>query len=162
MDKKVKVVNLVSSRVNISVPELNIRLVWERKGAVRTLPLEKLEELMYNPGVEALFSQGVLGIEDMEIKKELGLEPEDAEEPVNIITLNDQQRKRYLTVMPLPEFKENIKKLSVDQVRELAQYAIENEIMDYDKSEVILKKAGIDIIGTIQLNKVDQVPVSDN
>ena len=162
MDKKVKVVNLISSRVNISVPELNIRLVWERKGAVRTLPLEKLEELMYNPGVEALFSQGVLGIEDMEIKKELGLEPEEAEEPVNIITLNDQQRKRYLTVMPLPEFKENLKKLSVDQIRELAQYAIENEIMDYDKSEVILKRAGVDIIGTIQLNKVDQAPVSDN
>ena len=117
---------------------------------------------MYNPGVEALFSQGVLGIEDMEVKKALGLEPEDAEEPVNIITLNDAQRKRYLTVMPLPEFKENLKKLSIDQVRELAQYAIEHEIMDYDKSEAVLKRAGVDIIGTIQLNKADQAPVQAN
>ena len=117
---------------------------------------------MYNPGVEALFSQGVLGIEDMEVKKALGLEPEDAEEPVNIITLNDAQRKRYLTVMPLPEFKENLKKLSIDQVRELAQYAIEHEIMDYDKSEAVLKRAGVDIIGTIQLNKADKAPVQAN
>ena len=162
MDKKVKIVNLISSRVNISVPESNVRLVWERKGAIRTIPLDKLEELMYNPGVEALFSQGVLGIEDMEVKKALGLEPEDAEEPVNIITLNDAQRKRYLTVMPLPEFKENLKKLSIDQVRELAQYAIENEIMDYDKSEAVLKRAGVDIIGTIQLNKADKAPVQAN
>ena len=162
MEKKVKVVNLISSRVNISVPESNVRFVWERKGAVRTIPLEKLEELMYNPGVEALFSQGVLGIKDMDVKKELGLEPEDAEEPVNIITLNDQQRKRYLTVMPLPEFKENVKKLSVDQIRELAQYAIDNEIMDYDKSEIINKLCGTDIIGTIQLNKADKEQIDQN
>ena len=149
MDNKVKVVNLISSRVNISVPESNARFVWERKSAVRTIPLEKLEELMYNPGVEALFSQGVLGIED-------------TEEPVNIITLNDQQRKRYLTVMPLAEFKENIKKLSTDQIRELAQYAIDNEIMDYDKSEVINKLCGTDIIGTIQLNKADKEQIDQN
>ena len=43
-----------------------------------------------------------------------------------------------------------------------AQYAIENEIMDYDKSEAVLKRAGVDIIGTIQLNKADQAPVQAN
>ena len=156
MENKVKVTNLISSRVNISIPESSVRYIWEKKGAVRTIPLEKLEEIIYNPGVEALFSQGILGIEDMDVKKRLGLEPEDAEEPVNIVTLNDTQRKRYLTVMPLHEFKENIKKLSMDQIRELAQYAIENEIMNFDKAEVIKKMVGTDIIATIQLNKADQ------
>lgn len=156
MENKVKVTNLISSRVNISIPESSVRYIWEKKGAVRTIPLEKLEEIIYNPGVEALFSQGILGIEDMDVKKRLGLEPEDAEEPVNIITLNDTQRKRYLTVMPLHEFKENIKKLPMDQIRELAQYAIENEIMNFDKAEVIKKMVGTDIIATIQLNKADQ------
>lgn len=156
MENKVKVTNLISSRVNISIPESSVRYIWEKKGAVRIIPLEKLEEIIYNPGVEALFSQGILGIEDMDVKKRLGLEPEDAEEPVNIITLNDTQRKRYLTVMPLHEFKENIKKLPMDQIRELAQYAIENEIMNFDKAEVIKKMVGTDIIATIQLNKTDQ------
>lgn len=156
MENKVKVTNLISSRVNISIPESSVRYIWEKKGAVRTIPLEKLEEIIYNPGVEALFSQGILGIEDMDVKKRLGLEPEDAEEPVNIITLNDIQRKRYLTVMPLHEFKENIKKLPMDQIKELAQYAIENEIMNFDKAEVIKKMVGTDIIATIQLNKADQ------
>lgn len=156
MENKVKITNLISSRVNISIPESNVRLIWERKGAVRIIPFEKLEEIIYNPGVESLFSQGVLGIEDMSVKKKLGLEPEDAEEPVNIITLDDTQRKRYLTVMPLHEFKENVKKLPIDQVRELAHYAIDNEIMNFDKAEIIKKMVGTDIITTIQLNKADQ------
>ena len=161
MDKKVKVTNLISSRVNINIPELTIRRVWERKGVVRTIPFEQLEEAMYHPGVEALFKNGVLGIEDMEVKRALGLEPEDAKEPVNIITLNDQQRKRYLTVMPLPEFKEKIKELSRDQLSELAQFAIQNEIADFDKSEVLKKMIGTDIIECIKLNRADQETVSN-
>ena len=112
MNKKVKVVSLVSQRVVLTVPDIRLRRVWERKGATMVIPFEQLEEAMYSPGVENLFRNGILGIDDMEVKIALGLEPEDAEEPVNIITLNDQQRKRYLTVMPLPEFKENMKKLS--------------------------------------------------
>ena len=162
MDKKVKVVSLVSQRVILTVPDLRLRRVWERKGSVKTIPFSQLEEAMYNPGVEALFTQGVLGIESMEVKRALGLEPEDAEEPVNIITLDDQQRKRYLTVMPLPEFKEKIKELSADQIRELGQYAIDNEIANFDKSEIIQKMIGLDIIGTIQLNKADKEQLPNN
>ena len=161
METKVKVENLISSRVNIVIPELSLRRVWEKKGAVKTIPLEQLEEAMYNPGVEALFRDGTLGIEDMEVKKYLGLEPEDAEEPVNIIILNDQQRKRYLTVMPVAEFKEKIRELPIEQVRELAQYAIQNEIANFDKAEIIKKMVGTDIIATIQLNKADQEEVKE-
>ena len=161
METKVKVVNLISSRVNIVIPELSLRRVWEKKGAVKTIPLEQLEEAMYNPGVEALFRDGTLGIDDMEVKKYLGLEPEDAEEPVNIIVLNDQQRKRYLTVMPTAEFKEKVRELPIEQIRELAQYAIQNEIANFDKAEIIRKMIGTDIIGTIQLNKADQEPIKE-
>lgn len=162
MEEKVKVVNLISSRVNIDLPEVRLKRIWEKKGAVKTIPFEQLEEAMYNPGVEALFREGMLGIEDLEIKKRLGLEPEDATEPVNIITLNDTQRKRYLTVMPLHEFKTNIEELPPEQIRELAQYAIDNELVDFDKSEIIKKITGIDIIGTIQMNKADKEEIREN
>ena len=161
MDNKVKVENLISSRVNINVPELTLRRIWEKKGAVKTIPLEQLEEAMYNPGVEALFREGILGIEDMEVKKHLGLEPEDAEEPVNIIILNDAQRKRYLKVLPLPEFKEKIRELPIEQIRELAQYAIDNEIAELDKAEIIREMIGTDIISSIQLNRADKEPVKE-
>lgn len=156
MDKKVKVTNLVSRRVNITLPEMRFRRIWETKGAVRTIPFDELEEAMYNPGVEALFRNGILGIEDMDVKKELGLEPEDAEEPTNIIVLNDQQRKRYLTVLPLPEFKEKVKELSRDQIQELAKFAIDNELIDFEKDSYIQELIDIDIIGSIQLNKADE------
>ena len=155
MENKVKVVNLISSRVNINIPDVRLSRVWERKGAVRVIPFEQLEEAMYNPGVEALFREGILGIDDLEVKKALGLEPDDVTEPVNIIVLNDNQRKRYLTVMPTGEFKAKIKELPIEQVRELAQYAIDNEIVAFDKAEIIKKMIGTDIIGSIQLNKAD-------
>lgn len=156
MDKKVKVVSLVSQRVVLTVPDLRLRRVWERKGAVAVIPFEQLEEAMYSPGVENLFKNGVLGIDDMETKIALGLEPEGAKTPVNIITLNDEQRKRYLTVMPLHEFKEEIKKLPIEQINELAAYAIEHEILDFDKSEIIKKYVDVDIMRAVKLNRDDQ------
>ena len=156
MEDKVKVVNLISSRVNINIPDMRLSRVWEKKGAVRIIPFEQLEEAMYNPGVEALFREGILGIDDLETKKRLGLEPEEATAPTNIIILNDDQRKRYLKVMPLYEFKEKIKELPIEQIRELARFAIDNEIAEFDKAEVIKKITGTDIIGTIQMNKADK------
>lgn len=162
MEEKVKVVNLISSRVNINIPDVRLNRIWEKKGAVKTIPFDQLEEAMYNPGVESLFTEGILGIEDLEIKKKLGLEPEDVTEPVNIIVLNDQQRKRYLTVMPFAEFKDKIKELPVEQVREMAQFAIDNDIADFDKSEIIEKITGIDIIGSIQTKKQDEEPIKED
>ena len=162
MENKVKVVNLISSRVNIDLPEMRLSRVWEKKGAVKTIPFEQLEEALYNPGVESLFTEGVLGIEDLDTKKKLGLEPEDATEPVNIIVLDDTQRKRYLKAMPLYEFKEKIQTLPIEQIRELAQFAIDNEIVDFDKAEIIKKITGTDIIGTIQMNKADKEEIKEN
>lgn len=162
MENKVKVVNLISSRVNINIPDVRLNRVWERKGAIRVIPFEQLEEAMYNPGVEALFREGILGIDDLEVKKALGLEPDDATEPVNIIVLNDNQRKRYLTVMPTSEFKAKIRELPIEQIRELAQYAIDNEIAAFDKAEIIKKIIGTDIIGSIQLNKADAEQIEND
>ena len=162
MEEKVKVVNLISSRVNIDVPDVRLKRVWEQKGAIKAVPFDQLAEALYDPGVEALFREGILGIEDLEIKKRLGLEPEDATEPINIITLDDNQRKRYLKVLPLHEFKEKIKELSREQISELAQYAINNEIIDFDKAEIINKIVGTDIIGTIQMNKADKEEIKED
>ena len=166
---KVKVRNLTSNRVIMTVPELRLRRVWEKKNAVNIIPFEQLEEAIYTPGVESLFRNGVLGIEEkdnpkesMNIKKALGLEPDDAEEPVNIIILTDDQRKRYLTVMPVFEFKEKVKELPADQIIELARYAIEHKIMDFDKADVIKAYTDIDIINAIKLNRDDELASKEN
>lgn len=161
MEDKVKIVNLVSSRVILTVPDLRLRRVWEKKGAVKTVPFDLLEEAIYEPGVEALFTSGTLGIEDMEVKKKLGLEPEDAEEPVNIIILTDEQRKRYLTVLPMSEFRQKVKELPREQVLELANYAIENEIANFEKSDLLREMVGIDILSAIKLNRDDKASLEE-
>ena len=156
MEDKVKVVNLVSSRVSINVPDVRLNRVWEKKGAIKTIPFEQLEEAMYDPGVERMFKDGILGIEDIKVKQKLGLEPEDVTEPVNIIILNDQQRRRYLTVMPLAEFKAQIQELPIEQVKELAQFAIQNELIDFEKDEILKKMVNVDVVRSIELNRADK------
>ena len=162
MQDKVKVKSLVSSRVLLTVPELRLRRVWEKKNSIKTIPFSELEEAIYNPGVESLFREGVLGIDDMEVKIALGLEPEEAEEPVNIIVLDDSQRKRYLTVMPVPEFKQKVMELPREQIYELAQYAIDNEIVNFEKSEIIQKIIGLDILSAIKLNSDDKAALKED
>ena len=162
MEERVKIKNLISSRVNINIPDIRLHRVWEKKGAVKTIPFDQLQEAIYNPGVEALFTEGILGIEDLEIKQKLGLEPEDVKEPVNIIILDEIQSKRYLTIMPLNEFKIKIKELPIEQIRELARFAIDNELVDFEKDEIIKKMIGTDIIGTIQMNKADKEEVKED
>ena len=156
MEDKVKITNLVSSRVIISIPSMRLKRVWEKKGAVKTIPFDQLEEAMYEPGIETLFTEGYLGIEDMDVKKKLGLEPEDAVEPVNIIVLTDEQRKRYLTVLPISEFRAKVKELPHEQVVELANFAIENELVDFEKDAILQQMTGKDIVNTIKLNKDDE------
>ena len=46
MEEKVKVVNLISSRVNIDVPDVRLKRVWEQKGAIKAIPFDQLEEAL--------------------------------------------------------------------------------------------------------------------
>ena len=161
METKVKVKSLISSRVLISVPEIRLKRAWEKKGAVKTIPFEQLEEAMYEPGVEALFREGALGIDDMEVKIALGLEEEGTKEPTNIIALDDAQRERYLKNMPMVDFRQKVKELPQEQLIELANYAIEKEIADFDKSELLLKLTDIDILSAIKLNRDNNAEVKE-
>lgn len=156
MEKKVKVKSLVSHRVVLNVPDLRLRRVWEKKNAVILIPYEQLEEAMYSPGVENLFRDGVLGIEDMETKIALGLEPEGATEPVNIIILTEQEMLRYLTVLPMHEFRKKLKELPHQQIMELANYAITHEIANFEKSDLIKQYVDVDIMSAIKLNRDDK------
>lgn len=157
MESKVKIKNLISSRVVLMAPEINLKRVWEKKGVVRTIPFEQLQEAYYNPGVEALFLDGVLGIDDMKVKVALGLEDESSEEPERVITLDDKQRERYLTVLPIHEFKQKVKELPQEQIRELANYAIEHELVDINKVDILNKLADIDVMSAIKLNRDNNV-----
>ena len=154
MEKEmVTVISTVNGIVGIYLPDLRFKKEWTRKGQRQKIDKELLQDIMYDPGSEYMFRTGMLYIEDMDIKKEIGLEPEEATEPVNIIILDEQQLHRYLTVMPLHEFKENVKKLSIEQAKNLVDYAVQKETITFDKAEFLEKVTGLNAMSMIQLNR---------
>ena len=154
MEKEmVTVISTVNGVVGIYLPDLRFKKEWTRKGQRQKIDKELLQDIMYDPGSEYMFRTGMLYIEDMNIKKEIGLEPEEATEPVNIIILDEQQLHRYLTVMPLHEFKENVKKLSIEQAKNLVDYAVQKETITFDKAEFLEKITGLNAMSMIQLNR---------
>ena len=154
MEKEmVTVISTVNGVVGIYLPDLRFKKEWTRKGQRQKIDKDLLQDIMYDPGSEYMFRTGMLYIEDMDIKKEIGLEPEDATEPVNIIVLDEKQLNRYLTVMPLHEFKENVKKLSIEQAKNLVDYAVQKESITFDKAEFLEKITGLNAMTMIQLNR---------
>lgn len=151
--EKVTIVSTVNGTVGIYLPDLRFRKEWTRKGMKVQVDKELLEDILYDPGSEYMFKTGMLYIEDMDVKKELGLEPEDATQPVNIIVLNDKDKERYLKNLPLHEFKEKVKELSVEQRRDLVDYAVEHEVISFDKNEVLEELVGLNPMKMIQLNR---------
>ena len=158
MEGKVVITNMVNAQVGINLPDIHFKHTWEKRGDKFTVSHEIFEAMMYNNGARNIFAEGILYTEDMEVKKEFGLEPEDAEEPVNIIVLNEAQMKRYLTVMPYRDFKENLEKVSQESLLLLVQYAIDNKIMaDIEKINYLRDKTGISILKAIEENQKDAV-----
>lgn len=153
---KVKVISTLKNRVTVDVPDIRFSRTWPTAGASVNIDKDTLEELMYDAGFANMVKMGILFIEDMEFKKEMGLEPEDATEPVNLILLNDKEKRYYLTGLSLVGFKDKLKKLSKNQIEELADYAIQNKLVDIEKCKVIKEACGRDVVRAIQLLEADK------
>lgn len=158
-NKRVKVKSLVNGKLAVVLPDLRLNVRWDRKGQTRMIDFEALQEAMFDYGTEYMFKQGMLGIDDMETKIALGLEPEGAAEPQLIKILNDEQMKRMMTVMPIFEFKEELKEIPKEQILNLVDFAVANEYSDINKCDVLKQITGIDIISAIRLNREDKEPV---
>lgn len=148
---KVNVTSTTIGEVSVFQPSIPFRASWPSKGSTRAIEEEIIEQLLYTPGFKYMIDTGMLYIEDMEAKKKLGIEPEDAAEPVNVIVLSDVDKNKYMRVYPIEKFKTEVKKLSREQLIDLADYAIENKIADFEKSEALEKLCGKNIIRGIQL-----------
>ena len=158
-NKKIKVKNLVNGRVGITLPDLRLNVNWDRKGQTRMIDFDTLQEALYDYGTEYMFKEGMLGIDDMETKIALGLEPEGATEPQFIKVLDDDQMKRMMTVMPIFEFKKELETIPREQILNLVDYAIQNEYSDIKKCDVLKEITGIDVISAIRLNREDKEPI---
>lgn len=155
MNDIVYVTSMASAIVGFSIPERHFTRSWPKKGA--RLPVEKdiLREAIYQPGVEYLFKQGHLYIEDHAFKVEIGLE-EEGTTPATaaVIALDDKLAMRIIKLMPLNEVKTTLDRLTEDQKRELFNFALAHH-KDLDKSRVDLidEACNVDIMRAIKLRK---------
>lgn len=155
MENKIVVKCTVNHPVSIMVRSVPFSCEWLGKGAEHKIDIGILEQIMYDPGVRYMFETGMLYIEELDTKQELGLEPEDVDEPVNIIVLDDKQKRDCLIKVSFDDFKKIVDSLSLEQINELAQYAIDNKLLDFDRDEYIKEKCGRDIVNAIRLARAN-------
>lgn len=148
MDNKiVYVTNMANHKVGIKMPDLNLKVVWEKRGARKPIPEEKLQMAMYDAGVEYMFNQGILVIEDKEVEKELNIEE---------VALTDKQMENLWKNATSVDFRIRVKELPYEQIKLLANWAIENNIMDLDKAKIIKELIGTDIITKVTFKHGDE------
>lgn len=156
MENMVNIKSTVKALVSINVPTLNLRRSWPKKGAIQKIPFDVLEQAYFEPGVEYLFKTGVLYIEDMEVKRALGLEDPEAEVPTAIIDLTEDYMKKLLTATPLKDFREEVEKLSHEQIKELVQFAVEIGVTDYHRCKLLQEKTGFDVMKAAIVRKEEE------
>ena len=153
MTDKVKVICASNGRCVINSRELNVRRIWRGRGDVVVFSREDVEKLMYDAAFSNMVREGYLYIEDMDVKKEIGVEPEDATVPT-IILLDDKTLDRFWRLMPLSQFKVESKSLTKAQLTMLAKYAIAHgEDGSIDKANYLSSISGYQILKGIELEK---------
>lgn len=152
MERMVKVTNMVNKIVGVKLPEYGINRQWRRKGQSVPIPFDTLSQMLWHNGFRNMIDKGILYIDSMKDKIDLGLEEEGTKEPTNIIALNDAQILKLLKVDDFDTFKNTIDKLPEAQVRNVANYAITNKLVDVEKCNYIKDLTYIDILKSISDN----------
>ena len=155
MNDKVIVTSMVSGTTLIHLPQNGyfVKKVWPKKGAKLPIDKESLREGFYNSGIEAMFRNGDLYIEDMDFKIELGLEEPETTVPTQIIPLDEKYATRILKLMPVREMREAIQKMSQEQVNEFVDFAANQKDIQMDRVSVIKDLTGIDLFKVIEIKR---------
>lgn len=154
MNDKVMVTSMVGG--TISAASLEHR-VWNKKGQKLPVSKDVLREAIYEPGIEYMFKKGILYIDDMEMKIELGLEAPGTTTPTEVLPVDDKYLNRVLKLMPISEMKTAIDKMSIVQKQELVDYASKQNDIQLDRLAIVSDKCNVDILKTIELNRQKEV-----
>lgn len=152
--------NMTTGTFVINEPAYGIRRVFNAKGAIQTIPFEIVEQLLWSEGFRNCIDNGMIYIENMQDKIDLGLEEPETTEPTNIKILSPERMKAILS-SPMEDFLKEIDGCPMEQIRLLAEYAADNNFVEVDKVDVIKKLTGLDIINMIsrrrQAEDADQI-----
>ena len=151
MGQKVKIISAFDGRCGIDNSDLRVSRRWAGRGAAVTLDKEVVEELMYDDAFRNMINDGTLYIEDLQVKKDLGIEPEDATKPT-IIYLGEKELESYWKNMPLAQFKLEVKNLTNAQLQSLATYAVKHgDEGSIQKANYLTEITGRNILKGIEL-----------
>ena len=156
MNDKVMVTSMVNGIVGITLPHLLFKKSWPKKGSKLPVDKEILRQAIYEPGVEYMFKNGILYIDDMDFKIELGLEEEGTTTPKNIIPVDEKFLERLLKKMPSYEMKQHLKTMNDTQLRELIDYATSQNDIQLDRLSAIKEITGIDLFKVIELKNLKE------
>lgn len=159
MDDKVFVTSMVSGQIGIIVPELRVKKNWPRKGTKLPISKEFLREAIYEPGVEYMFKHGILSIDDMDFKIELGLEQPEAKESNEFVELplvDEKYMLRVLKNMPISEMRKAITNMSDEQKNEFINYAASQKDVNLDRITVIDELCNVNMLKIIGLKKAKE------
>ena len=143
-ERMVVLKNMVNGKVVVNKPAYGVRRVWNKRNQPMAIEYNTVQQLLWDPGFRNMIDSGILYIENMKDKIDLGLEPVGTEEPVNIIVLTETEMKE-----PFSVFKRKVSELSKVQVDNLISYAVENEIVNTEKCKYLKEVTGKDILASI-------------
>lgn len=147
--RMVKIMNMVNSSVSVKEPTMGVNRLWVKRGQVLPIPFETVEQLLWNTGFKHMLDSGILYIDNMKDKQDLGLESMDAKEPENLIALNTEQMDELLNRTSLEDFKVRVQELPRVQVDNLIEYAVEKKTINGDKNSFLKDLTGKDVMRAI-------------
>lgn len=152
-DTIIKVTNRDNGVVGYSIPEMNIRRLFQ-KGEIKEITMEELRKLSYRPGGQVILNECLI-VHNEEALKELNpdYEPEYfyTEAEVTDLLLKGTQAEFLDCLDFAPEGVINL----------IKDLAVKLEINDLAKREAIQKKTGFNVTRAIEINReskeVDEV-----
>ena len=152
------VTNTTNHPILIELPDSKFRRTWQANSAFK-IEMEILREAIYDVGFKAFIDEGVLFIEEKEIRVELGLEEADAEKPF-VTILKPAQMTRLVKAATIEEFKATLSEITKEQALALVDMAIKEKSISMDKLMALKEKTGIDVVKAIELERQNEENVT--
>lgn len=140
-------VTVISSIPNVGIinNDLRFKRMWTKKGQKMEIDKELLNDLMADPGTEAIFKKGYLYIKDAEIAVDLGAEP------VGKI-FNDTEIKVLLEIKPVDDLKAAIPTMAKASRENLVEIAKTIDLT-LDRLQVIRDVLGVDLASAMNIRR---------
>ena len=149
-NKRIKIVSAHNSDLSIVYPELRVNRNLVGIGASVTLAGDIVRELLSDIGFKYMLEQGMIIIANKEDRIALGLEEEGIIVPIEF---KKDDMIKALRGMAYADFVKGVDSMTKEQQRTLAQLAVDEQIGDLQKTDLLKRYTGMDVLKMIMLNR---------